>query len=223
MSHVYTPLVGRFGNQCFQYCFARAYAEQHGLTLCTPRWVGEQIFQIEPTPEKPAEALALNTYAQDQASLIYTRKQVREWFKWKPNVIGEAPVAMRPLLAHRRVGDYAGAGYVVVSKQSYWDCAKKYGHWFNEHCFVTEENPHQREICGIPWLSDFWRMCHCDVLLRGNSSFSWWAATLGHAKVYSPVIDGLEGGREHDCAFVEGNHSRLANLEFTTELRLREE
>lgn len=37
---------GRFGNQIFQYFFMRIFAKNYGHLLCTPRWIGQNIFQI---------------------------------------------------------------------------------------------------------------------------------------------------------------------------------
>ena len=38
---------GRFGNQMFQYAFARAYAEKYNCILQTPKWIGQDIFEIQ--------------------------------------------------------------------------------------------------------------------------------------------------------------------------------
>jgi hypothetical protein len=35
---------GRFGNQIFQYAFLRLYAQQHGMTVQTPPWIGQLLF-----------------------------------------------------------------------------------------------------------------------------------------------------------------------------------
>ena len=43
---------------------------------------------------------------------------------------------------------------------------------------------------------------------------------MGTGQVYSPLIEGLEGGREHDVQFVPGNWTRFSNLHFTTDLYL---
>lgn len=205
---VFTPLIGRLGNKLFQYCYARAYAEKLGAKLVTPPWEGEELFDI-PISNADSGDTVLTGYHQDQDSLIYTRSQVKEWLKFKKPI-----VPIHAILCHRRVGDYAAAGYVVVSEKSYYDAMRKFYLYNFPHEFVTEENSTQGP------LEDFKRLASCSVLFRGNSSFSWWAATLGNGLVYSPVIEGLKGGKEQDCEFVEGNWPRLANLAFTTDLHL---
>lgn len=45
---------GRFGNQLLQYGVARLYAEQHGLTLETPLWVGRHLFDLDDPLPGPA-------------------------------------------------------------------------------------------------------------------------------------------------------------------------
>ncbi len=41
---------GRFANQLFQYSFLRIYAEQHGLQVQIPPWVGQWLFGLEDLP-----------------------------------------------------------------------------------------------------------------------------------------------------------------------------
>jgi hypothetical protein len=209
---VHTNLIGRLGNQLFQYSHARAYAEREGATLATPPWIGEQIFQIPEADRSPKGDVNLRGYFQDQESLIYTRKQVKEWFRLKPEVEASIPKASSNCVtAHRRVGDYAKLGYVVVSEKSYEDALKKFdlGSCIS---YVTEES-------GNDFLQDFYRLMTAPILLRGNSTFSFWAATLGNGRVFSPVIDSLPGG-EQDCDFVEGNHPKFCSLSFVTDLHL---
>jgi len=228
VSTIRVNLIGRFGNQMFQYAWARAYAQQYGAYLITSRWIGEQIFDL-PYHESSLLSDVPHTlpaeYHQDQASLIYTRKQVKEWFRFKPEVekILSDNVGGFQVVCHLRRGDYKDLGYVVVSTKSYHDAIQELhlpdGGWTH---FVSEENSYK--IDGLPdFLPDFYLMMKkSTILLRANSSFSWWAATLGDAKVYSPVIEGLEGGREQLCRFVPGNHPRFANLPFVTDLHLPE-
>ena len=87
--------------------------------------------------------------------------------------------------------------------------------------FVTEESPHR--VDGIPedlsFLPDFYRLVNASVLLRANSTFSFLAGLLNTGIVLSPRIDGLVGGKEHDDVnFEVGNHCRLADLSFCSDL-----
>ncbi len=45
---------GRFGNQLLQYAFVKLYAEQHGLALEVPDWIGRDLFdRDDPLPTQP--------------------------------------------------------------------------------------------------------------------------------------------------------------------------
>jgi len=234
---IHASFQGRFGNCAFTYCFARAFAEKHDLELTTDPWSGEDVFDIplargsddlprrdENTIQDTDTNIVFRSYAQQQKCLIYSRADVRRWLKFKPH-IEDAMGVLKPeeLLAHRRVGDYPGYQYPVISQSSYIEACRQFGLDENKLKFITEEEP---TLLPGPWpdfLPDFWRLSHCKTLLRGNSSFSWWAATLGHGEVYSPVIEGKPGGVETDYPFVKGNHPRFNSAAFLTDLHLRDE
>ena len=239
MSVIACQFLGRLGNTLFQYAFARAFAELRGLTLQTDPWVGQKIFEINDPPidhnypvvdeftiNLNSKDVTFRSYAQQDDCLIYTREQARKWFTFRPEIVSELKATLPTydfVVGHRRVGDYAGYGYPVVSLKSYQDQCEKLGHQRDYLRMVTEETAFhhpkfQGEMACVP---DFFRLTQPPVLLRGNSSFSWWAAVLSDARVYSPVIEGKVGGVEHDCEFVEGNWPRMANLHFTTDLHLK--
>lgn len=237
---------GRFGNTCVQYAFARAFAEKWMLELCIAggEWVGEKIFDISHTHEdthgltiEPMNETQLQLqmpmqgyppdfhyrgYAQHQGAMIYTKRQAQAWLKIRPELnawFSGAYPAIGIIHCHRRVGDYIGYGYPVVSMASYVQALVQFQFSINEETYVTEEAPFlPRQFSWAPFLPDFLRLVSTPVLLRGNSTFSWIAGLLSKGIVLSPVIDGLQGGMEHHCDFVVGNHPRLANLEFTTDL-----
>lgn len=233
-------MMGGFGNQLFQYAFARAYCLQNDLELRTQQWVGQRIFKLSDPPIRDAlprvaessivpglKNFECEGYFQNQKSLIYSRRDAKEWFLFSPAV--ELPLSEvledshSRLVAHRRVIGYAEAGYPVCSTESYLTAAFNFGYNQDKLAFVSDESPglHSWFASELSFLPDFARLMAAPVLLRANSSFSWWAATLGNGVVFSPVIDGLEGGKEHDVKFVAGNHPRLANLEFVTDLHLK--
>ncbi len=236
MSVLALRFAGRIGNAMTQYAFARAYAERHGLTLQTEPWIGQEIFNLSDPPilrELPMRDedtlsadgegdVCYRSYSQCQKCIIYNRSQVRSWFTVRDHLKAALPSnsLFWPVVCHERRGDYQGYGYVVVSHASYVKALNILG-LENAH-FCTEENP--SIATGIPahlsFLMDFHLMMNADVLLRGNSCFSWWAATLGHGRVYSPIIDGLEGSKEHDVNFTEGNHPKFANLHGITDLTI---
>lgn len=237
MRHFNLHFMGRLGNCMFQYAFARAYCQRHGLQLHTDEWVGERLFNIshprcegdlprrdENTLMDGERDISYRSYSQQQKCIdYYTRTQCKEWFQLRPEVderLMHYPVS--PIVAHYRADDYAPLGYVVVSKESYIKAAKDAGYDPLDVRFIEQGSP-----CVDPYFAgwadfapDFLRLRAADVIFRANSSFSWWAANLSYARVFSPVIDGLTGGHEHLCSFVEGNHPRFANLDFVTDLHI---
>lgn len=235
-----TGFIGRFGNQLFQYAYARAFAEQNGHELRTTPWIGESIFTLGGvTHGRPdgTEPVIAGGYHQDQASLIYSRADCRRWFKIKPdleNTLRWTDGAPRWPHAHFRRGDYREAGYPVIGRGSVDQAVAE--HMFpgdlrknmvpgREYIAVSDEFPQENPELPpeLSFLPDFYRLMRAPVLFRGNSSFSWWAATLGHGKVFAPIITGFAGGVEHDnIPYVEGNWPRLAELPDITDLHLRE-
>ena len=77
---------------------------------------------------------------------------------------------------------------------------------------VVPEGSEHLPAVMFDWLDDFLKLYFARTIFRANSSFSWWAAMLSPtATVYSPVIDkhhiyGVDGLKEIDVEFVEGNH-----------------
>ena len=68
------------------------------------------------------------------------------------------------------------------------------------------------------FLPDFLTMYFAAVILRGNSSFSWWAAELSNAEVFSPVVadrpEGMKGPHWIDCPFIQGNSPNFMGRRF---------
>lgn len=177
-------------------------------------------------------------YAQTQeCANYYTKRQAQEWLRFRPEIetacadaviadsTGVAGRAADKIVCHRRVGDYIGYGYPAVSLESYYAAGKEFGLSDDPGLWtiLSEEDPtpHQGFLPDdLSFLPDFYRMVVAPTLLRANSSFSWLAALLGNGLVLSPIIDGLEGGKEHLTRFVAGNHPRLAGFDFTTEMRV---
>lgn len=230
MSAIAANLYARLGNCMFIWAHAKARAEQAGAELRTAEWVGEKIFTLDGHKcERPddTETETLSGYFQDQAALIYTRADCRRWFKFRPEIddalAGYTP-AFHSVYAHFRRGDYAGAGFPLVSRQSVMRAMEQLG-MAPEFCEVSDDHPlrDSRFSGDLEMLPDFYRLMHAPILFRANSSFSWWAATLGTSQVFSPDINGLVGGVEnYNVKFIEGNWPRLASFEFTTDLRLKE-
>lgn len=224
---IYQPFIGRFGNNLFQYAYARKFAEEAGAALLTDQWSGEQVFDInhERPNGQPNLVRLSENYRQRQEDLIYSRADVKAWLKFKPAVQALLEQNVHPVrvASHRRSGDYHGYGYPTVSRQSYRMAFDRFGIDHSDVVWITEEEP--LRVPGLPdYLPDFYRIMTAEVVFRGNSTFSWWAVTLGNAKkVYAPVIENLEGTKDHDgVLFVEGNWPRCAAIPACTDLHLRE-
>ena len=239
MKTVNLNLIGGFGNNLFQYCAMRGYCERHSYELRTTPWVGEQIFELnDPLADLTLPRwlegdlldsgvgdVSVEGYFQNQASLdFYTRKKAKEWLKFKN--LGELndPGAGGYLARHVRRGDYVRLGYPLVSEKSYNDCLEKYNLGaINEKVTASDANPYPTLLPKyISFLPDFINLKNAAVLLRANSTFSYWAHVLADdsQRVFSPRIDGLGAG-EHDVAFEEGNHCKCSDFSFTTDLHLK--
>jgi len=212
---VHTSTLGQrgFGNCLFQWFYAKAYAQKIGATLETPYWTGCAIFEgISATKDFSPHAIDLFDYYQTQDSLIWTRQQAKAWLKFRPNyqAIFEA-TPKRPIVAHLRYGDYQcnPQRYALIQKSSYVAQAKKLG--FNEAdiYWVSDGTSTARILDSgdVSFMPDFIRLMRAEILLRGNSTFSWWAAVLGESEVYSPVV----GDRTNwlDCEFAKGNWPKM--------------
>lgn len=236
MNVIAVKFLGRFGNQCVQYLYARAWAEKYGCQLQTEPWIGQKIFEID--DPQIAQGLPRRSeldvtegevniefrgYAQMQRCMIYTRRDAIKWLRFRPHLLSNlTPYASNRVMAHRRLGDYFGYGYPVVSHESYIAAAKKY--LCPEPTFVSEETAVvDSNFTGeLKMLPDFYRLMTASSLFRANSTFSWLAGLLGNGNVYSPIINGKVGGQEHDCEFVAGNHPKFANLAFVEDLHVAE-
>lgn len=238
--------IGRFGNRLFEFASARARAEREGLEIHCHKWEGQFLFQNCDNPVPDGTEQLVHTgfydgYCQRQEDIDhYSRADCLRWFKLHSDV--EAALQSGPhhefAVAHRRAGtnkdrDYTNCGYVVPMRDSYnraW--IQFYRDNYGDDCrvpvlpFVSEENPLINRMFPdhVAFMPDFYRLMTSSMLLRANSTFSWWAATLNsrRGRVYSPVVTGLQGGAERDCEFVKGNHPRFCDLPGCSDLYLKE-
>ena len=232
----------RFGNACFIYCFARAYAEKMNCELQCPKdWVGRKILAnatepvisvnlpqtfLDTNPKYPlgyffgSTDIALHIYSQHQIYIDwFSRAQVREWLKLKPEYEEYAPALGQPPYSamHLRRGDYVTDPtlrklYCEVSDESYERAIEKFKipqpvlRVF-EGCATPDQTLVNE---GLDWLEDFLVLRDAAHLLRANSSFSVWASWLGHGKTYSPIVGDKVG--PNFCEFAEGNAECTAGV-----------
>jgi len=218
---------GRFGNQMFQYAFARAYAEKYDCTLEIPSWIGEKIFKnvSHPPISKHLKRTALDEavcgkvnidlfgYFQKKEFIdILSEAKLREWFifqdKWLDYFVNLKSYAV----AHMRRGDYQtlyANVFCMVSKESYQKAFEEFGVRGCDVIWKTEES--QVKWRGLDddllFLPDFFEMTNAEHLFRANSTFSFWAGFFNKNKVYSPVVGNKVG--LSDVKFVEGNQPSI--------------
>ena len=260
---------GGLGNKLFQYCFARAYAQKHGCDFHCQGYLYPQKWNIifADTNHPPVtHALPIRQsfdleqwdgetditiagYGQHQKNLIYTRRQIKEWLRFKPEiedmVKGIEPVT---ILANQRLGDYTLAcnPFAWVSPESYIECANRFGlgasnitwqdgdthyPWPGHDASLFKHHEHHNEFDErMDFLPDFVVMMRAKNLLRANSTFGWWAHELGdNERVFCPDVsqvdaaDGIKDGTRHPqfVPFVEGNHTPMVpRVPYLSELHL---
>jgi hypothetical protein len=226
--------MGRFGNQLFQYAVARKYAELHGARLETPDWVGRRLFDLDDPPiSRPLSQMAMNHlpwgrvdidlfgYFQFQEAVErLSVNELRRWFAFRSEWLSrfERPKPYY-IAANLRRGDYLEFDryFAIVTKQSYVSACEKFGLDVDAMIWVCEEfrqpNPVWDES-GLGFVADFLTVMHADVVLRANSTFSWWAALLGQGQVFSPLVGDRTGYQTVE--FVEGNWPRICDSKNVT-------
>ena len=188
---------GRFGNQLFQYSYAKAYAEHIGAELHTPNWIGREIFEDvnEPIMQYKGDIDLFGYFQNPEHLALLSRSKLKKWFKFK----NLPAFKQHDLVFHKRRGDYLNYldSYAIVSDKSYTEAALVRG-LDPDTALVLDDSRG-----GNYLLEDFLTMMHAKILFRANSTFSWWAATLGECKVFSPKVEDKTGWV--DVEFVEGN------------------
>ncbi len=223
---------GRFGNQIFQYLFARAYAEKNNAVLEIPSWIGEKIFKnvSHPKPSVNLPSTKLDEFPKDgkvninifgycqkkEYIDILSESKIREWLQFQDRWIKFFENLKSVTIAHIRRGDYLTLYsniFCIVTKKSYYTACDKFDiprTLSGGIIWRSEEAPLKwRDLDDdLSFLPDFFEMMQCQYLLRANSTFSFWAGFFNtKGKVYSPVVGGRLG--ECDVDFVEGNSPKL--------------
>jgi hypothetical protein len=161
---------------------------------------------------------------------LYSRQDIKTWLVFQDWVQQKFPrkrsAGAVPVVAiHKRRGDYLSpqnvARFCTVAGRSYYRClyeqvlpelATHHDVAVDE---VGEEKPWRDRHCdslGLDFLPDFIRVMYADVVIRANSSFSFWAPILGESVVYAPVIGDAVGWS--DVGFVKGNHPRMIDPKY---------
>jgi len=245
MPTLYVPFLGRLGNMLFTMAHARKYCQLNGLELLTLPWIGERVFSGWPECPRPSRYNPDQTwpesYRQAQSDLIYSRKEVKEWFKLKPEFLEKLSPMDREgntelILSVRDGQDHKDGGLACLSDESYRRAVAQFGldingaRWLRyskpETCegFDTHRDGFGCNITTQP-LPSLYRMMRAKWLFRAPSTFDWWGATLGESKVYAPVVRNIEGGRFGvDCFnWVPGNWPWMNPAQEGKDLYLRDD
>jgi len=230
---------GRFGNQMFQYAFAKAYAEKYDAkfvmqTLTNVPWAFPlllpSVFDIkeETTTRSDLPRTGWNEtpfgktdicfvgHCQTQRHVgIMGKHRAQEWFNLKPiwRKKFACLFAEGPKVAcHVRQGDYLVCKNTLcaVTEESYVRALNQFGFAKEQVVWVREDEV--QPDSELEAAADFLTLQSAKNLFRANSTFSWWAGALGSGKVYSPVVNYMHYGLQ-TVPFVEGNHPRMANDE----------
>jgi hypothetical protein len=215
----------------FQYAFARAYAEKYDCILQTPSWIGQHLFNIKDSPiihklpsfncEKQIPNGQINIdlfgyFQNSQCLSLMTRSWLKSIFKfkeeWEQKFVKELNI-----VGHLRRGDYLKFDkvYCIIKESSLYKACEKFNLNKEDMTIILEDD--KKFYSSVPpelqFLPDFMLMKNAKILLRSNSTYSWWAGVLGNGMVFSPIVDDKVGW--NDVNYVEGNYPKFLDVKNT--------
>lgn len=225
---------GRFGNQLFQFCFIKAYAEKYNAKLEIPEnWIGRNLFKdidkidsiscklpktkLDEIPKGKVNIDFFGYYQFEHAFDLYTYENIEKWLQFKDSIVNLlTPKNTNYIACHLRRGDYATKYshiYCTISKRSYEKAILNNGYCLSDNVvWLSEEFPQKIDNCPYSFLPDFFILMNAKALFRSNSTFSVWASLLGRKDMitYAPIVEGITG-IDKDVNFQWGNWHRVVS------------
>lgn len=154
---------------------------------------------------------------------FFSKKDIQEWLcfqNWVTEIFPRKTTSKEnyKISIHKRRGDYLHPDninrFCCISNRSFYKCLHEnvlpqFEISDDPHILeISEETATSNDYCkslGIDFFPDFMNLVNSDIIIRSNSSFSFWAAVLGGKTSYSPVVNNCTGWSDVD--FIKGNHS----------------
>lgn len=214
-----TNYIGRVGNNMFQYVFNRMIAEQCNLhfeeTISHPFWkdCSSKNFPIEVVPYNNegkvklshGDSVSTAGYYQDPRIYDNNRELIKSFFKYEINKRD-----CNSVTAHIRLKDYYEFGEgVVIHPEWYFKIFKLLGcdaDYVTLYIVSDDVNDPYMDnfkefnpifISNSP-KEDFQFIMNSDIIVAGNSSFSWWASWLSDASKIFTFKPWIYRGQERE-------------------------
>lgn len=198
---IQTNYIGRVGNNMFQYIFNRMIAEKCNLyfeeTISHPNWKGSSSnnFPIDVIPYNNEGKVKLTHgdmvkttgYYQDPRIYDKNKTLIKSFFKYNINKRNDNSVT-----AHIRLKDYYQFGDgIVIDPYWYSNLFKLLGCGIYRKLYIVTDDINDAymdnfkifnpELISNTPKEDFQFIMNSDIIIVGNSSFSWWASWFSEA------------------------------------------
>ena len=215
--------MGRLGNQMFQYAFLRNHAAKLQTRFHCPPWEGDLLFDLGDEAQREQQQPELrNQYREPpyspgfdaralhipdgteisgyfQSWRYFEAAPIHEWFRFRPESVGEGRRLMdghrarRVAGVHVRLGDYLGEyrDRYYIARRSYYAQAMAPVAATHRILVFSDDPAYARDylrglwrdavyVSGMSAGDDLYAMTRCERLACSPSSFSWWAGRLGN-------------------------------------------
>lgn len=181
--------------------FPKTYNDVPGIKffeneLVTPE--DTQIFDMDEIYNHLGKII-VHGYSQRYEYYVNNKKNIKKWLKIEDENLYEIPNE-DDIVVNVRLGDYVSLRWDLPIE--YYEEMLKTENYRNAYIICDEpENPKLNKLVSMgciikdnthhknkKYIADFVFVKNAKKLIIANSTFSWWAAFLGNAKVYYPCI-----------------------------------